>query len=100
MKNNITIEYLSRILHKNNAVIYCKSLTDLTESDIELLNGFHMNEVSSFYLNDEYFLGMRANHFAVEFGWNEHNEDGPEQVLISANHKGIRLVSLFNVFSE
>lgn len=100
MKNKLTVESLSSILHKDNAVIYCKSLRDLTEADIEVLNGFHMSDVLSFYLDDEYFLGMRANHFAVEFGWNEYNEDGPNQVLVSANHKGTRLISLFNIFSE
>jgi len=53
-----------------------------------------MEDIGLVTLNDEYFCGMRANHFAIEFGYSEYDELGLNYILISANHKGIRLVTL------
>lgn len=97
MKDKIIAELLANYLKEEHQLISPRSLSELSLDDIELLNGFHMTEILSFELNDEYFLGMRANHFCVEIGYNEHIE-GATQVLISANHKGVRLISLFNVY--
>jgi len=78
----------------NNRVIYRKQLNELSEHDIDELNAFHMEDIGLVTLNDEYFCGMRANHFAIEFGYSEYDELGLNYILISANHKGIRLVTL------
>ena len=54
-------------------------------------------------VDDEYLCGMRADHFVVEIGVSEHDDydDNEENVniyfLVSANHKGMRLATLFRV---
>lgn len=51
-----------------------------------------MNEIDLLILNDNYFCGLRAEHFCIEYGYSEADSDG--RILISANHKGIRLMTL------
>ena len=95
MKNKILIDEIEKICNNlNNRVIYRKQLNELSEHDIDELNAFHMEDIGLVTLNDEYFCGMRANHFAIEFGYSEYDELGLNYILISANHKGIRLVTL------
>ncbi len=95
MKNKILITRLKEIYkNQNNIVIHQKQLSDLSPQDIHELNCFHMQDIALVTLDDEYFCGMRANHFAIEFGYSEDDELGLDYILISANHKGIRLITL------
>ena len=72
MKNKILINEIEKICNNlNNRVIYRKQLNELSEHDIDELNAFHMEDIGLVTLNDEYFCGMRANHFAIEFGYSE-----------------------------
>lgn len=61
----------------------------------EYLNAFHMNELYLVERDDEYFCGIRANHFCVEVGYSEN--DNEKQILISANHKGVRRVTMLRM---
>jgi len=88
---------------KNNILIKPTLISELTRKDIEILEGFHMNELYLLELDDEYFCGIRANHFAIEFGWNEYfsvptnetnTDDFGKNILITANHKGNRCLTL------
>jgi hypothetical protein len=95
MKNKILIKKLEEIYkNPNSIVIHKKQLSELSPQDIHELNCFHMQETALITLDDEYFCGMRADHFAIEFGYSEDDELGLDYVLISANHKGIRLITL------
>ena len=49
-------------------------------------------------LNDDYFCGIRANHFVIEFGQSEYYEG--DLVLITANHKGTRALTLIDISNE
>lgn len=73
----------------------CFDLNDLTEDEIDELNVFHAENIYTVEKNDEYFCGIRANHFVVEEGWSEYG-DGI-YYLISANHKGARAHTLLKV---
>lgn len=63
----------------------------------DILNAFHMTELYLVERNDDYFCGIRANHFCVEVGFSELNNDNEQQILISANHKGIRMVTMLSM---
>lgn len=83
---------------KNNALIYGKSLTDLTKDDMHILSGFHTSDVDMIVLNDDYFCGIRADHFVIEFGSSEHYKG--DLILITANHKGSRSLTLIDISNE
>ncbi|WP_455020050.1 hypothetical protein [Neisseria sicca] len=83
---------------KNNALFCGKSLTELTKDDMHILSGFHTSDVDMIVLNDDYFCGIRANHFVIEFGQSEYYEG--DLVLITANHKGTRALTLIDISNE
>lgn len=56
-------------------------------------NAFHCKGLLIVVRNDDYFCGMRADHFVVELGEVE-GEEG-RWALITCNHKGVRLSRLF-----
>ena len=56
-------------------------------------NAFHCKELLIVVRNDDYFCGLRADHFGVELGEVE-GEEG-RWSLITCNHKGVRLSKLF-----
>lgn len=86
-------EYVFELLYKNSKVIIDhKAIADLTRLDIEYLNGFHMVGITEVYKQDDYFCGIRANHFCVEFGKNEFLKNSC--FLVSANHKGTRMMTM------
>ena len=97
MKNRILIRTIKNI-YKNSGsrLIDSKSLDELTPDDIHKLNCFHATDVDMVTLDDEYFCGIRANHFCIEFGWSEEDSDNTPHILISANHKGIRVITLLD----
>lgn len=53
-----------------------------------ILQQFHMIATITFHLEDEYFCGIRANHFLVEYGYSE--DDQANYFVVTANHKGYR----------
>ncbi|HAQ0870665.1 TPA: hypothetical protein IW675_003063, partial [Enterococcus faecium] len=61
------------------------------------LKGFHTKDSTIVTRDDDYFVGLRANHFVVEVGYSEqpYDGDGEEQryAIITANHKGSRLTT-------
>ena len=83
---------------KNNALFCGKSLTELTKDDMHILSGFHTSDVDMIVLNDDYFCGIRANHFVIEFGQSEYYEG--DLVLITANHQGTRALTLIDISNE
>ena len=83
---------------KNNALFCGKSLTELTKDDMHILSGFHTSDVDMIVLNDDYFCGIRANHFVIEIGQSEYYEG--DLVLITANHKGTRALTLIDISNE
>ena len=90
---NFTEQKIQELFSNENSIIFKqKSLEDLNSNDIHELNCFHMNEIDLLILNDNYFCGLRAEHFCIEYGYSEADSDG--RILISANHKGIRLMTL------
>ena len=75
-----------------NILFEAKSMEEMTEKDIFEINSFHAEKVYMLQENDDYFLGIRANHFVVEEGTSENHDE--IVYLISANHKGVRLQTM------
>ena len=49
---------------------------------------FHIDHAETLELPDAYFCKMRANHFALIYGYNECDFNN-RSIIILANHKGI-----------
>ena len=65
---------------------------DVYQEDIDELTVFHAKEVFMIEKDDDYFCGIRADHFVVEVGFSEQR---PGKIyLITANHKGNRCVTM------
>lgn len=89
-------------IHSNSANILIgpTHLTELTEDQIKILRGFHMEELYLIEADDNYFCNIRANHFCVEYGYSElvGTEGGRSKlILITANHKGSRVLTLLKM---
>lgn len=58
--------------------------------DISIVEDFHIDHAETLELPDDYFCGIRANHFALIYGWKEQDVCDPScrSVIILANHKG------------
>lgn len=76
------------------------SSTNNNENNKKIFNflkGFHTKDSTIVTRDDDYFVGLRANHFVVEVGYSEqpYDGDGEEQryAIITANHKGSRLTT-------
>lgn len=76
-------------------VVFNKFIENLSDFDKKYLNNFHVTNVSMVEKDDEYFVGLRANHFVVEEGWNEKNNN--IWYLVSCNHKGNRAMTLIEM---
>ena len=55
--------------------------------DIANVKDFHIDHAETLELPDAYFCSMRANHFALIYGYNERDFNN-RSVIILANHKG------------
>ena len=86
---------IEKIYNEGKIVVPLTSVFELNEKHSEEMGGFHCEEVWMIEETDEYFCGIRANHFVVEIGWSEFH-DGIF-LLMSANHKGIRVTQLFGM---
>lgn len=82
---------------KSDIILNALTIEELYEEQIEELNQFHMDEVVLVRKNDEYFCGLRANHFVVEIGWSENKEDHSVVYLITCNHKGLRAMTMIEM---
>ncbi|WP_209304576.1 hypothetical protein [Streptococcus cuniculi] len=83
-------------------IIFCNTVENLTSVEIDELNAFHARSCCMILKNDDYYYGLRANHFVVEEGWSERHIFS-RMKLISANHKGGRAMVLIRegeVFKE
>ena len=49
---------------------------------------FHIDHAETLELPDLHFCSMRANHFALIYGYNERDFINNRSVIILANHKG------------
>lgn len=88
------IESVLEALYNRNMVIFkSKRIEDLQEKDRDELNNFHINEIYLITQNDEYFCGMRADHFCIEIG-NSENYTDRKIILISANLKAFRMMTM------
>ena len=92
---NKILEKLIEQACTNNALFYGKLLTDLTKDEMDILSSFHAIDVDMIVLKDDYFCGIRADHFFIEFGWSECHEG--DLILITANHKGSRALTLIDI---
>lgn len=69
--------------------------------ECEALDLFHAEDVYLVTREDDYFCGLRADHFVVELGWTE--ADLPDDELyqhycvVTANHKGNRQSVMFKI---
>lgn len=92
-KNDIaTLIHRQYMKQKQNDSV--KSFNYDAEIDYEVKH-FHMTSAMVIKKDDDYFCGIRANHFVVEFGCVE-EEDG-FFLLVTANHKEFRKSAYFEV---
>lgn len=82
---------------KSDIIINSLTIEGLSKEQIQELNQFHMDEVVLVCKNDDYFCGLRANHFVVEIGWSENKEDHSVVYLITCNHKGVRAMTMIEM---
>ena len=97
-------KYLETLYRKGNKFFMGDLVHDpFTEEQTQILSGFHAREVYHVTKEDDYFCGIRANNFVVEYGWSEYydtpmsiedNEPINNMYLITGNHKGYRATTL------
>ena len=68
--------------HKIYSVFYGENIYDISS-----IKDFHIDHAETLELPDAYFCKMRANHFALIYGYNERDFNN-RSVIIIANHKG------------
>jgi len=85
---------------------------DLRKRVNHFLSGFHMKYGMFFEEQDDYQYGMRADHFTIEVGFSECADPLPDCesqndfnaypwfIVVFANHKGTRCVSIRRISSE
>ena len=80
---------------KCSVIVEPSVIEDLSSNEISELDAFHATNVYMVERNDDYYCGIRADHFVVEEGWSEFNEG--LNYLVTANHKGIRRMTLVSM---
>lgn len=76
----------------------------------KFISVFHTKQVYMIEQKDEYFAGIRADHFVVEVGFSENSiedsdntgdiNDEKKYALITANHKGERRISIVDLYPK
>ncbi len=99
LKSESEIEGFLSFLYINGNIVFCELLEYLQKSQIELLNKFHAKNIRQINMNDSYFCGIKANTFCIEAGESEEDSEN-EYFLISANHKGMRKITLLKCSYE
>lgn len=79
--------------NKDNIIFDSKYISDLTPDNLDELNNFHAEEVFMINKDDDYFCGIRANHFCIEYGFSELHRNS-YLLIITANHKGMRKITV------
>ncbi|MGY0242251.1 hypothetical protein ACW189_08525 [Limosilactobacillus fermentum] len=78
--------------HAPRFTFFEKPVENVNVDDIDEDQSFHPNgHMTSINLHDEYFFGVRADHFVFIDGWDEEKEDS---ILMVANHKGKLMIKL------
>lgn len=101
MNISINLENYIQSLYDNEDFIIIDNheiddLESLNDIELEVLTTFHAQDVLKVEKDDRRFCGIRANHFAIEIGWSEALlEDDSTVYVITANHKGSRVVTVF-----
>ena len=67
----------------------------LKKADESIFDGFHPLAVRMVIKADDYYLGTRADHFVLLFGYTESIGDGETCVVCISNHKGSAIISCF-----
>ena len=80
---------------KHFTVEYGTSEDVVCADDLEIASSFHPVASVMLEADDDYFCGLRANHFVVCYGRCEVN-DSP-WISITANHKGQCFTKFFSV---
>lgn len=95
-KEQLFIDAISRAYDNSS---FCRS--GATGETCEPLECFHMKEVYLVERDDDYFCGIRADHFCVEIGTTEEDPLGNVRdhtyCVVTANHKGQRMWCMFNL---
>lgn len=85
----------------NNIIIASTPIISLSSDEMVMFNSFHMEKVSLIKKHDDRFCGIRSDNFCIEFGECELTESWGNvelcDVLVQANCKGLRTISLFTV---
>ena len=102
MQTGLIEKFISGVYaNKSKVLIDSVSLRDLDDEQISILEKFHLRELYLIEAKDEYFCGIRADYFCVEYGLSEHFTDNKENsndlILVTANHKGTRLMTLIRL---
>lgn len=76
--------------------------SNLSNEERLFLNGFHTTNSIFVEEEDNYFVGIRANHFVVEIGTTENPIDKQDTIdtefaVVTANHKGSRYVTVIRL---
>lgn len=92
------LEELALQIYADKSAIVCEAckLDDMTEFARDILNSFHLQDLQMVIRDDDYFCGMRANHFCLECGQSEELPDDNARYvfIVSANHKGTRMYTI------
>ena len=92
--NDCDVDYL--INKFNYTELLYNMVTDIVEpAKFEMYTSFHSELVFCVEKNDDYFCGIRANHFSVEIGWTETTPG--TFVIVTGNHKGLRLSTMYKL---
>lgn len=86
-------------------VVFYEDGIESDEETYAAFCSFHAVQVLEHTEDDDYFVGIRANHFSIEIGYVEYapknsvswSVDKPNFVLITANHKGTRISKLLEI---
>ena len=100
-KNNEIKEEIKQQYKKGKVIFSHLNIFDLndnyenvTSNLLDFLQAFHTEDSTMIVENDNYFVGLRADHFVVEVGYSEFplGDDKIDQkyAIITANHKGTR----------
>lgn len=101
-KNTLISEIIGQygkknVLFKNLDLFDRSKSQSINETAIKFLSGFHTEDSAMIERQDDYFVGLRANHFVIEIGKSEYpyENDRLDQkyALVTANHKGKRVIT-------
>ncbi|RIO56776.1 hypothetical protein BUZ50_00960 [Staphylococcus hominis] len=94
-KDKLFERYLEDLYKNENNVVSGPDLIyQTTYEQLGTYESFHCQEVYMAERNDDYFCGIRADHFVVEIGKSENTFDNFITFIITANHKGNRCVTI------